>query len=45
VRVVGHGVEAGEHIFCCAHCAREHGVTELADSTRQTPHPHHAPFI
>jgi len=45
VRVVGHGVEAGKHIFCCAHCARNHGITAVVDSTRQTPHPQHAPFI
>jgi Rieske Fe-S protein len=30
-RVIGHGVEANGKIFCCAHCAQEEGVTELAD--------------
>lgn len=30
-RVMGHGVEAGERFFCCAHCARQAGVGELAD--------------
>jgi hypothetical protein len=30
-RVVGHGVEAGGRIFCCAHCARESGATGVAD--------------
>lgn len=30
-RVIGHGVEAGGRVFCCAHCAKESGVTELAD--------------
>jgi hypothetical protein len=30
-RVVGHGMEAGERIFCCAHCARHAGFTELID--------------
>lgn len=30
-RVIGHGVEAGDRVFCCAHCAKESGVTELAD--------------
>ena len=29
--VIGHGVEAGGRIFCCAHCATEMGVTTLAD--------------
>jgi Rieske Fe-S protein len=31
-RIIGHGVQAGERIFCCAHCARESGVQDLADS-------------
>lgn len=30
-KVIGHGVQDGERIFCCAHCARESGVTELQD--------------
>ncbi|WP_425550869.1 hypothetical protein [Actinoallomurus oryzae] len=30
-RIVGHGVEAGDRFFCCAHCAREAGVRELVD--------------
>ena len=30
-RVVGHGVEAGDRIFCCAHCARHQGVEGVAD--------------
>lgn len=31
VRVVGHGVEAGRELFCCAHCARQSGVDALRD--------------
>lgn len=31
VKVVGHGVEAGRSIFCCAHCARQEGVDGTAD--------------
>jgi hypothetical protein len=31
VRVVGHGVEAGRDVFCCAHCARQDGVDSLRD--------------
>ena len=31
-RIIGHGVEAGDRMFCCAHCARHSGVTELQDS-------------
>ena len=30
-RVIGHGVEANERIFCCAHCAGRAGVGELRD--------------
>ncbi|HVL30609.1 MAG TPA: hypothetical protein VM299_00100 [Solirubrobacteraceae bacterium] len=29
--VIGHGLQAGERFFCCAHCARESGVDELTD--------------
>ena len=30
-RVIGHGVEADGHFFCCAHCARESGYAQLQD--------------
>jgi hypothetical protein len=30
-RVIGHGVEKGDTVFCCAHCAKESGVTGLRD--------------
>ena len=30
-RILGHGVEAGGAMYCCAHCARESGVSGLAD--------------
>ncbi len=30
-RVVGHGVEAGGEIFCCAHCAGRAGVEGVKD--------------
>lgn len=30
-RIVGHGVEANDTFYCCAHCAREHGVVAVAD--------------
>jgi hypothetical protein len=30
-RIVGHGMEAGGRMFCCAHCARESGATGVAD--------------
>lgn len=28
-RVIGHGVEAGGKIFCCAHCAQEVGTRPI----------------
>ena len=30
-RVIGHGVEAGSRIFCCASCATGAGMTGLRD--------------
>lgn len=30
-KVVGHGVEAGGHVYCCASCARLSGVKSLKD--------------
>jgi hypothetical protein len=30
-RVIGHGVEANGQIFCCVHCARTAGKTQLKD--------------
>ncbi len=30
-RVVGHGVEAKGHFYCCAHCARASGSEEIVD--------------
>jgi hypothetical protein len=29
--IIGHGVEADESYFCCAHCARMAGFTALVD--------------
>jgi nitrite reductase/ring-hydroxylating ferredoxin subunit len=29
--VVGHGVEKDDTIFCCVHCAKQEGVTQLRD--------------
>lgn len=31
VRIVGHGVEAGDDIFCCAHCAQQQGASGVRD--------------
>jgi hypothetical protein len=30
--VVGHGIAAGEAVYCCAHCARHEGVTNVRDN-------------
>lgn len=30
-RVVGHGVEGGGKVFCCAHCAKHSGVEGVSD--------------
>jgi hypothetical protein len=30
-QIIGHGVEADGHMFCCAHCAQRVGITALAD--------------
>lgn len=30
-RIVGHGVQQGDEIFCCASCAKHEGVTALKD--------------
>lgn len=31
VRIVGHGLESDGSMYCCAHCAKQDGVTELQD--------------
>ncbi len=30
-RIIGHGVQAGGTVFCCAHCAQQGGHDELRD--------------
>jgi hypothetical protein len=30
-RIIGHGVEAGGSMYCCAHCARHSGETRMRD--------------
>ena len=30
-KIVGHGVEEKGRIYCCVHCARQSGKTELKD--------------
>lgn len=36
-RIVGHGVESGARIFCCAHCATKAGVKKLVDNADHAP--------
>jgi hypothetical protein len=31
IRIVGHGLESGDQMFCCDHCATKSGVTKLRD--------------
>ena len=31
-RVIGHGIEAGDKVFCCANCARHAGVQDAKDN-------------
>jgi hypothetical protein len=33
VKVIGHGVEAQDQVYCCAHCAAQEGVEGVADRT------------
>jgi hypothetical protein len=30
-RIIGHGIQAGDRMFCCAHCASRSGVEGVAD--------------
>jgi hypothetical protein len=30
-RIIGHGIEAGDAMFCCAHCAEAEGVEGARD--------------
>jgi hypothetical protein len=31
VRIIGHGLQKGQRLFCCDHCAEQAGVKELRD--------------
>lgn len=33
IRIIGHDLESNGAFYCCDHCARAHGVTELEDRT------------
>jgi hypothetical protein len=30
-RIIGHGIQANDRMFCCAHCASRSGVEGMAD--------------
>lgn len=30
-RILGHGVESGDQMYCCAHCARQSGHPQATD--------------
>jgi hypothetical protein len=30
-RVIGHGVQSADRVYCCAHCARAEGVEAVRD--------------
>ena len=32
VKIIGHGLEEDGQFFCCAHCARKDGPTDLVDN-------------
>ncbi len=36
-KILGHGVEQDEQIFCCAHCARAQGKREVRDRVQAQP--------
>jgi hypothetical protein len=33
-RIIGHGIEATGHIYCCAHCTRLDGISDAVDHVR-----------
>ncbi len=40
VKIIGHGVEASGHFYCCAHCAHDAGLVisgPLRDSVGEHP--------
>jgi hypothetical protein len=36
-RIVGHGVEARERIYCCGHCAHASGEESIVDRAEHAP--------
>jgi len=31
LRIIGHGLQKGDRIFCCDNCAEKKGITDLRD--------------
>jgi hypothetical protein len=36
-KIIGHGIEANNTFYCCAHCAHESGVHEIVDNAEHAP--------
>jgi hypothetical protein len=36
-KIVGHGIQAGNKCFCCAHCAHAKGATGAVDNVEHAP--------
>jgi len=34
-RIIGHGMETADALYCCAHCASQHGVHNLEDRVEE----------
>ena len=34
-RIIGHGIESEGAMYCCAHCAKMMGVTDVRDRSHQ----------
>lgn len=32
-KIIGHGVQSGQQLYCCAHCARNAGAQGIRDRT------------
>ena len=36
-KIIGHGIDANGTFYCCAHCARASGATDVADHSATSP--------
>jgi phage terminase large subunit GpA-like protein len=34
-KIMGHGVETGNALYCCVHCASQHGIHDLEDRVEE----------